>query len=42
MGGRDVSKDDIEEMFMRILDDSALDQQDRVQFIGMRVSTDAR
>ena len=40
MGGRDVPKDDIQQMFQRLLDDSDLKQQDRVQFIGMTVSTD--
>jgi pyruvate ferredoxin oxidoreductase alpha subunit len=37
MGGRDVPKEDIEQMFLRLLDDSHLKQQDRVQFIGMNV-----
>jgi len=40
MGGRDVSKEDIEAMFLKLLDPAPLQQQDRVQFIGMRVSTD--
>lgn len=40
MGGRDVPKEDIEQMYLRLLDDTDLAQQDRVQFIGMRVSTD--
>ena len=40
MGGRDVPKEDIEQMFLRLLDDSDLKQKDRVQFIGMKVSTD--
>jgi len=40
MGGRDVPKDDIQQMFQRLLDDSDLNRQDRVQFIGMTVSTD--
>jgi len=40
MGGRDVPKEDIEQMYMRLLDDSKLTPQDRVQFIGMKVSTD--
>jgi pyruvate ferredoxin oxidoreductase alpha subunit len=40
MGGRDIPKEDIEQMFLRLLDDSTLRQEDRVQFIGMNVSTD--
>jgi pyruvate ferredoxin oxidoreductase alpha subunit len=40
MGGRDVPKEDIEQMFLRLLDDSDFKQTDSVQFIGMKVSTD--
>ena len=40
MGGRDIPKDDIEEMFLRLLDDADINHNDRVQFIGMTVSTD--
>lgn len=42
MGGRDVSKEDIEEMFLRILDDRVLEKHKRVQFIGMKVSINER
>jgi pyruvate ferredoxin oxidoreductase alpha subunit len=42
MGGRDVSKENIREMFSRILEDSSSKFPDRVQFIGMKVSTDER
>ena len=38
MGGRDVSKEHIEEMFLLLLKDSGLKQPERVRFIGMRVS----
>ncbi len=38
MGGRDVSKENIEEMFLLLLKDSGLKQPERVRFIGMRVS----
>lgn len=38
MGGRDVSKEHIEEMFFLLLKDSGLKQPKRVRFIGMRVS----
>lgn len=39
MGGRDVSKEHIEEMFLLLLKDSGLKQPERVRFIGMRVRT---
>jgi pyruvate ferredoxin oxidoreductase alpha subunit len=42
MGGRDVSKGDIEEMYSRMLDDSSSRRNSRVQFIGMRVEIDER
>jgi len=38
LGGRDVSKKDLEEMFLKVLDDSAFANNDRVQFIGIKVS----
>ncbi|MBA7621712.1 NADH-dependent phenylglyoxylate dehydrogenase subunit alpha [subsurface metagenome] len=42
MGGRDVSKENFKEMFLRVLGDSGSDEQERVQFIGMRVSINAK
>lgn len=42
MGGRDVSKENIEEMFLLLLKDSGLKQRERVRFIGMRVSINER
>jgi len=38
MGGRDISKEDIEEMFLRLLGESKYLKNKRVQFIGMRVA----
>ncbi|MHC5161491.1 MAG: pyruvate ferredoxin oxidoreductase [Planctomycetota bacterium] len=40
MGGRDVPKEDIEQMYRRLLEDADINHNDRVQFIGMTVSTD--
>ena len=40
MGGRDVPKEDIEQMFLRLMDGSDIKQKDRVQFIGMKVGID--
>ncbi len=42
MGGRDVSKENFKEMFLRVLGDSGSGEQERVQFIGMRVSINAK
>ena len=42
MGGRDVSKENIEEMFLLLLKDSGLKQPERIRFIGMRVSINER
>jgi len=42
MGGRDISKEDLEGMFLQLLDGSGSGKLERVQFIGMRVSINDR
>jgi len=42
LGGRDIPKEDLEGMFLQLLDGSASGKAERVQFIGMRVSFNDR
>jgi pyruvate ferredoxin oxidoreductase alpha subunit len=42
IGGRDISKEDLEGMFLQLLDGSGSGELERVQFIGMRVSINDR
>ncbi|MQY76598.1 MAG: pyruvate ferredoxin oxidoreductase, partial [Spirochaeta sp.] len=42
LGGRDIAKEDLEGMFLQLLDGSGSGEMERVQFIGMRVSINDR
>ncbi len=42
LGGRDIPKEDLEGMFLQLLDGSGSGKLERVQFIGMRVSINDR
>lgn len=42
LGGRDISKEDLEGMFLQLLDGPRSGKFERVQFIGMRVSINDR
>jgi pyruvate ferredoxin oxidoreductase alpha subunit len=42
MGGRDISKEDLEQMFLRLLGEAGAEELERVQFFGMKVRIDGR